>query len=554
MAEGFVLRVRSVEPGIKGNPLLFGILAISVILLWGVAIAGSLSERRSAVRNAEDSLTRMTEVVLEQTSGLFGEVRVYLKLLDVWLQDNPGADPRTDPRFVRLVDSLRRAGRIKIDIRLVSRDDGLFYIPTPDPSKALAQVGDREYAKAQKDEATRGFYIAGPVLSRVTGIWGIPVSYPLTRSNAGMAVLFAAIELPTLNELYESARPKPDGSITLVRKDGIILARAPFDAAEVGRSLAAEPAWRTRREGFDRKVLAIDNAEKFIVLHTLPDFPLEVSVAQPVASVLGPWRRETFLRFALLTIATAVMLVLYRRMLGNWRALALSDSSIRVLNRDLGEKVEEVRRQLTEKEAILRETNHRVKNHLAQVVSLVNLARMEASTPQMEALEARLEGYRLLYEKLSYKPGEGERLDAGDYLKDLLSRLVEVTPSDRPVLTSFHAEFLSIPTKPCSALGLMLGELVTNSIKHAGCGEGELRIECSVRADREGLRMTYSDNGPGFDYPPANRSSIESHIGLILVESLVKQYEGTLTYHRNPGSRFEILLKTGEPPQGPPAA
>ena len=213
------MRLRSVEPGVKGYPLLLGILAASVSLLWGVAVAGSLSEHRAAVLNAEDSLSRMTEVVLEQTGGLFGEVRVYLKLLDIWLQDNPGADPRTDPRFIRLVDSLRREGRIKIDLRLVSRDDGLFYIPSPDTSKALAQVGDREYARAQKDDATRGFYIAGPVLSRVTGIWGIPVSYPLTRGNAGMAVIFAAIELPTLNALYESARPKPDGSITLVRKE-----------------------------------------------------------------------------------------------------------------------------------------------------------------------------------------------------------------------------------------------------------------------------------------------------------------------------------------------
>ncbi|HRZ89115.1 MAG TPA: ATP-binding protein, partial [Spirochaetia bacterium] len=437
---------------------------------------------------------------------------------------------------------------------LVSRDDGLFYIPSPDTSKALAQVGDREYVRAQKDEATRGFYIAGPVLSRVTGIWGIPVSYPLTRGNAGMAILFAAIELPTLNELYESARPKPDGSITLVRQDGIILARAPFDAKEVGRNLAAERVWRDRREGFDRKVVAIDNVEKFIVLRALPDLPLEISVAQPVASALGPWRRETSLRFAILAIATAVMLVLYRRMLGNWRALTLSESNVRILNRELGDTVEEVRRQLAEKEAIIRETNHRVKNHLAQVVSLVRMTRMEESTPKMEALEARLEGYRLLYEKLSYKPGEGERLDAGDYLEDLLSRLVEVTPSDRPVTAAFHSEPLAVTTKTCSALGLMLGELVTNSIKHAGPGEGGLRIECSVRADREGLRMTYSDNGPGFDYPSVDRSSIENHIGLILVESLVKQYEGTLTYRRDPGSRFEILLKTGEPSPDAPAA
>ena len=548
------MRLRSVEPGVKGYPLLLGILAASASLLWGVAVAGSLSEHRAAVLNAEDSLTRMTEVVLEQTGGLFGEVRVYLKLLDAWLQDNPEADPRTDPRFIRLVDSLRREGRIRIDLRLVSRDDGLFYIPSPDTSKALAQVGDREYVRAQKDEATRGFYIAGPVLSRVTGIWGIPVSYPLTRGNAGMAILFAAIELPTLNELYESARPKPDGSITLVRQDGIILARAPFDAKEVGRNLAAERVWRDRREGFDRKVVAIDNVEKFIVLRALPDLPLEISVAQPVASALGPWRRETSLRFAILAIATAVMLVLYRRMLGNWRAFTLSESNVRILNRELGDTVEEVRRQLAEKEAIIRETNHRVKNHLAQVVSLVRMTRMEESTPKMEALEARLEGYRLLYEKLSYKPGEGERLDAGDYLEDLLSRLVEVTPSDRPVTAAFHSEPLAVTTKTCSALGLMLGELVTNSIKHAGPGEGGLRIECSVRADREGLRMTYSDNGPGFDYPSVDRSSIENHIGLILVESLVKQYEGTLTYRRDPGSRFEILLKTGEPSPDAPAA
>jgi len=530
--------------GVPGKDfLVVGLMIACIVVVWALFLASGLAEREDVRKRAADDVSRMSQIVAEQTGGLFGEIKVYLGLMDTWLSDNPGADPRTDPEFLHLVDNLRSHARCRVDLRLVSADDGLYYIPSADLHKPLASVGDREYVRAQKDPATRGYFIAEPVQSRVTRVWGIPISYPVSRLNAGMSIIFAAVEMPDLDTLYETVRPKPTGAITLIRTDGIVLCRAPYEEAYLGKDISGELAWQKHSEGLETSVSAIDGKRRLVSFRSIQGMPLVVSVSLEESAVFGDWREAMLARLAIMAVITAVVLVLGLRLMGNWKMLAASNRDVRTLNAELERKMDVINRQLEEKEVLIKETNHRVKNHMAQLISIIDLSAPPGSGDVFEAIKARISGYCVLYDKLSYQSDPSGQIEVAGYTRDLVARLIEVSSGQRPIVHGVKAEEGLAPAKTCSALGLILSELVMNSIKHSHCGDDVLAIDIEVGHSEDGrMRLVYSDNGEGFDFEAVRADPGNEHIGMILMETMLSQYHGTISYSREKGSRFEITM------------
>jgi two-component sensor histidine kinase len=549
------------------SPLLLVLVLVSLVAVWLGIILGGLFERRNIQRQAEDDLVRMSQIVAEQTGNLLEEVRIYLGILDTWIQDHPDADPRTDPRFDRIVNNMRKDARIPIDFRLVSEDFGLYYIGTADATKRLAEVGDREYALVQADPSTRGLHVAAPVKSRVTGLWGIPVSYPLTRHAAGMATIFAAVELRYLNDLYETVRPKPDGSITLMRADGVLLCRAPFDEADMGRELWATGTWDKAKDGVTVMTSPFDGVRRIFAFRSVANYPLVVSVAAGENVTFTLWKRAMLVRVSALLLISSLLVALGLRLMHEWLALSLSSDRESSLNAELGERMELIRRQLEEKELLVRETNHRVKNHMAQLVSLIELAGPPDAAFVLEDLKARISGYCVLYDKLSYNADASGQLDLADYLGDLFELVVGLSSGSRNVEHSFSGGRIMASPRACSTMGLILGELVTNSIKYSRTGDAPLRIAVSlapagpmpgsesgatgdkarnasvpVRQPPVNAVLVYEDNGEGFDFEKVRSAPKDEHIGMILIDTMLSQYGGTIGYSGEKGSRFEIRM------------
>lgn len=322
-------------------------VAATLAVIWITAIAAGLSQRDTTISRTEDELLRMNQLVAEQTGNLFTEIRSYLAILDTWLMENPGVDPRTNRTFLNLVTIIRSNIRIPVDILLVSENGGLYYTTPEKVGTLLADVSDRDYFKAQLDPATRGFYIAEPVKSRVTGRWGIPVSYPITMRNAGMSVIFAAIELPTLNELYDSVRPKPGGAITLAKEGGILLDRVPFDAAIMGTSLGPSLPPGEAYEGIRRFVSPADREERIIAFRSIPGMPLTISVSVSHREVLMEWGQRVRIWLLVLAGVSVMFVALGVFLWRSWRNNVDNELGLSRLNDELV-RVNEMARLVTE--------------------------------------------------------------------------------------------------------------------------------------------------------------------------------------------------------------
>jgi len=202
---------------------------------------------------------------------------------------------------------------------------------------------------------------------------------------------------------------------------------------------------------------------------------------------------------------------------------------------------EQIQASLREKEALLREIHHRVKNNLQITSSLLRLQASNISDPQARTIfdetQLRIRSMALVHEKL-YQAKNLTRINFGDYVRtlgELLFKSFAVTV-DAVVLDVAGTDlFLDIDTAvPC---GLIVNEVLSNALKHAfPGGRGTIFVRLERRDDR--CVMTIRDDGVGLP-PQFDLQSIDT-LGLQLVRGLVQQIDGCLEVRSVIGTEFRI--------------
>jgi len=210
------------------------------------------------------------------------------------------------------------------------------------------------------------------------------------------------------------------------------------------------------------------------------------------------------------------------------------------------EAEEMLKTSLVEKEILLREIHHRVKNNLQIISSLLNLqSRHIKDEPALDMFHEsrnRVRSMALVHEKL-YRSDDLANVDFCEYIRSLgrhlfMSYGINSTAIDLDV--SVRDVFLDINTSiPC---GLIINELISNSLKHAFSGREQGKIRVVLQSDRNGkFKLVVSDDGVGL--PKGLDVTQTESLGLQLVTMLVEQLQGTLNLDNNEGTSFEIVFE-----------
>jgi diguanylate cyclase (GGDEF)-like protein len=252
----------------------------------------------------------MNHAVEQSVCHLFKVGELFKSTTENWIATHPDRDPRTDGDLTALMDAFRRLTNHQIDVRFISSSGDLYYIPT-DPGRPRDNVADREYFQAAMPLAPGRRHIGIPVISRVTKTWRLPITSRLNPSRHDLAVLNTSVALDSLIKNFEIERPRPHGSITLLRTDGVLLARAPAMPEWVGRKLTLpDPApIFTEPQGLtfiERSPL--DGRARWVSHSRIEDLPLIVVVSAPLTDVLTEWRRQTLWTLGVLMIITGIAL------------------------------------------------------------------------------------------------------------------------------------------------------------------------------------------------------------------------------------------------------
>jgi PAS domain S-box-containing protein len=207
---------------------------------------------------------------------------------------------------------------------------------------------------------------------------------------------------------------------------------------------------------------------------------------------------------------------------------------------------EALRVSLREKESLLRETHHRVKNNLALIASLMRLEAGRSREPGTKAvlteMQTRIRSVVLLNETL-YKTASYSRVALGDYVRQVANHVFEAQNANsgaaRLVLDLEPVEVETGQAIPC---GLIVNELLTNSLKHAfpNGRSGEVRVALRQQAGGS-VCLRVSDTGAGLPEDFASRQG--NSLGLQLVSDLARQLLGALDI--GPGPTFTVTFSRG---------
>jgi PAS domain S-box-containing protein len=213
-----------------------------------------------------------------------------------------------------------------------------------------------------------------------------------------------------------------------------------------------------------------------------------------------------------------------------------------VTDREL--KDEQLRASLVEKEALLGEIHHRVKNNLAVVYSLLELQAMQEKNAEIafayRESQSRIKAMALVHEML-YQDHTFGSVDLFAYLKGLSEHLRSLLAVDKKVELTFNGHEARIMMTHAVTCGLFANEVLTNAYKYAVPVAENPKIEITVDANEEEVFIEIRDNGPGL--PAGIETSKSNSLGFKLMKTFAAQLKGELSVQSENGLVYQLKFK-----------
>ncbi len=220
---------------------------------------------------------------------------------------------------------------------------------------------------------------------------------------------------------------------------------------------------------------------------------------------------------------------------------------------DLTHRIKEENRYLQqankEKETLLKEVHHRVKNNLQIITSLIRLqlggTTNETAKGLLKVSLNRINSIASVHELL-YKSNQFSSIDYNEYIQHLVDSLVKSMVDDKTIEVEVEVERVHIPLVSAIPLGLLINEIITNSIKHAFPNEriGKVFLHLKRLEDKQ-ILLRVGDNGIGIRNTTLDNLS-EDTLGLSLIENLAEQLSGELHRSTIDGTVYELRFDVGK--------
>ncbi len=204
---------------------------------------------------------------------------------------------------------------------------------------------------------------------------------------------------------------------------------------------------------------------------------------------------------------------------------------------------------LHEKEILLKEVHHRVKNNLQIISSLFNMqlknVKNEESISVIREAAGRIRSIALIHEKL-YRSDNFSVIDFSEFIRDIINHISRCYYNEsRRIIFHYSLEYTGLNLERCMALSLIVNEIITNSLKYAfpedGSKEGNIFVFFAKDKISGDYKLALSDDGRGFKNIPDPLSRASFGIGLVF--DLVKEIGGRVLIKNDPGACYEITFR-----------
>jgi len=569
------------------RPRLVLIVGIAMLAPGALAVLQAISSYNSSMRILEQNLAQAAQLSATEQVNMISASREILTSLAAQPDVRAGEGLACRRALQRAIGGLDQyAGASVVDAK------GDFTCASG-PTRGGVSVADRQWFMSVM--SGDGFVISDLVVSRWLGTWGIVTAVPLVDEEGviqGAVALF--IGLDWLTRRYHAGSETDDTAFALLDSQGEIItgetqrspARSPLPARDIVNEHLRSHLQGGQTQTF--RARGHDGTWRLYAISPLLGGRIFVILGTPVLTAIGPLALQVawgvFTPLLMWALAIAVVWFGIEHLVVRWityleritSAYAAGRHSVRPERvsaapaeiRSLGEtfsrmadllsaRENELRDSLQQKEILVREIHHRVKNNLQLVMSLLNLHARRIRDPRAEVAFAearsRINALATLHRRL-YESESLQEIDLKWFLEDLCAelrrgglsrgRIVELTV-DSP--SEVIGPDIAVP------LGLLVTEAITNAYKHAFNERdgGHIQVQI-VRESPSSLLLSIRDDGIGFDM--AASTPDHSGLGRSLIEAFVRQLRGELETRSDDGTvvqvRFPVPIKPADKKHG----
>jgi two-component sensor histidine kinase len=565
------------------RPRLVLIVGIAMLAPGALAVLQAISSYNSSMRILEQNLAQAAQLSATEQVNMISASREILTSLAAQPDIRGGEGPGCRRALQRAIGGLDQyAGAAVVDA-----SGNLACASSPFKDKVM--VADRTWFKSVM--SGDGFVISDLVVSRWLGSWGIVTAVPLVDDEGviqGAVALFIGLDWLTRRYHYNQA---DDTAFALLDSQGEIITseseRSPVRSPLPGRDVVGEHLRQHLQGGQTQTFRARghDGVWRLYAISPLLGGRIFVILGTPVLTAIGPLALQVawgvFTPLLMWALAIAVVWFGIEHLVVRWityleritSAYAAGRHSVRPERvsaapaeiRSLGEtfsrmadllsaRENELRESLAQKEILVREIHHRVKNNLQLVMSLLNLHARRIRDPRAEVAFAearsRINALATLHRRL-YESESLQEIDLKWFLEDLCAELRRGGLSrGRHVELVVESPSEVIGPDVAVPLGLLVTEAITNAYKHAFNERDGGHISVQVTRDSPTmLSLRIRDDGTGFDM--AANSQDQSGLGRSLIEAFVRQLRGELEVRSDDGTLVQVTfpapLKDGDP-------
>lgn len=271
------------------------------------------------------------------------------------------------------------------------------------------------------------------------------------------------------------------------------------------------------------------------VWNTVPAESCVITILPPPVPFWATWW------FVLLVISTVGGILYYITVLRN----RIVKRQREVLEEEIRLRTQEISRQNEEKSLMLKEIHHRVKNNLQIISSLLNLHAETIHDPRVlslfEDLRHRVNSMALIHEKM-YQSKNLVNIDMAGYIDELIRTLIDAYDSNKSIRLKADVGPIEFKIDTIVPLGLILSEIVSNSLKYAFTGQEDGEISISMKKIGSNLySLEVGDNGAGI--PKEVDFKTTESLGMMLIRMLSEQLNGDVTMRVDRGTHYKIVFK-----------
>lgn len=392
-----------------------------------------------------------------------------------------------------------------------------------DPDIKPIDIRDREYFAAVEKGAKT--FVSGLLVSRLNNQQIFVFSRRLERNGVFVGAAMVSFQgSDLLKDVWEAVSLGTNSTISMIRKDGELVARypAPGGPLNMSKYVLFTDYLPSSPNGTYEAISPADGEHRMVAYRVVEGTDIVALASADYRVGLVPFRNDVFIAIAVMALAAASSLAA-----GGWVR--------HLVKRDV-KKSAQLEAALEDNRLLLREIHHRVKNNFQAVQGVI---RMQLLPPEAQkSLFDRIGAMIAVHEQI-YDRDQFNALSARDLIPSIVDKLVSAY-SDNVSVRYDIGEFDLTPEQ-ATAIALLVNEVVTNSLKYAfpDGRPGKLEIAFHKVSSRRSL-LTICDNGVGFD-----TSTVRKGMGSRIIRGVVSQLRGSFEYKSTEGTHFIAQVELG---------